>query len=97
MWIKKLTAQIDLVIERKDKKIHLIEIKFRDIYIFDEEEANNIKNKYQQFIKEKQHLNKINNYQFEFILVLLDKVKFEVENELINRKRKIVKITEEIN
>lgn len=90
-------AQIDLVIERKDKKIHLIEIKFRDMYIFDEEEANNIKNKYQQFIKEKQHLNKINNYQFEFILVLLDKVKFEVENELINRKRKIVKITEEIN
>lgn len=66
------------------------------MYVFDEEEANNIKNKYQQFIKEKQHLNKINNYQFEFILVLLDKVKFEVENELINRKRKIVKITEEI-
>lgn len=88
-------SQIDLVIERIDHKIHLVETKFRDKFIYNKEESLNIYNKYNEF--QKSFIDSKQNSHIEFILVVFDDIELQHQDDLINRKRKIVKISQEIH
>lgn len=89
-------AQIDLVIERADDKIHLVETKFRDKFIYNKDESEEIFNKYQEFYQDYLDNNKKQNAHIDFILVVLDDIELQHQDDLINRKRKIVKISQEL-
>lgn len=84
--------QIDLIIERADKKIHLIETKFRDNFVYDKKESEELYKKFNGFMDENEK--NLKNKKVEMLLVGIEDMKINYIDSLINDK-KIINLTEE--